>query len=201
MPWPGVPWSRKPRLSIPSARIVYAGWLAGLFWFPNPPAAQAILISYPPPVSISQTQLLCITLQCNAHPSTQTQAHLNAHPPKTTSYTPDITPTTPFLSRTASFKGHPFFPMPISWPTINRPAMLSPPLASLKYPSTPPRRIERVSIVLHPTYTLHAVVNFNSFHLCYTNPTFLHIELRRRSHQEETRSSPQSLSRRYLHLH
>ncbi|KAM0235731.1 hypothetical protein ACHAPO_005516 [Fusarium lateritium] len=34
--------------------------------------------------------------------------------------------------------------------------MLSPPLASLKYPSTPPRRIERVSIVLHPTYTLHA---------------------------------------------
>ncbi|KAK2679437.1 hypothetical protein RAB80_004618 [Fusarium oxysporum f. sp. vasinfectum] len=34
--------------------------------------------------------------------------------------------------------------------------MLSPPLVFLKYPSTPPRRIERVSIVLHPTYTLHA---------------------------------------------
>lgn len=119
--------------------------------------------SYPIPLRF-HISYNCISLP--AHPSPFT--HVNAHPPKQhhtrlTSLLPhhcchELPPSRDTPSSPCRSPGPP-------QPSCH--ALASPGI--LKYPSTPPRCIERVSIVLHPTYTLHAVVDFISFDLCYTN--------------------------------
>lgn len=131
--------------------------------YPNAAAAQAIFISHPPPFPYL------------------IQLHFIARPPFTL-LSPTSMPTPPkqhHTRLTSLLPHHCCHELPPSRDTPSSPCRSPGPpqpschaLASpgiLKYPSTPPRCIERVSIVLHPTYTLHAVVDFISFDLCYTN--------------------------------
>lgn len=146
-------------------------------------AAYLVLCVLPPPISPATY------LVHNCPPTTLTLTLRQCPPPRISSYTPDIPPTTPFLSRTVSFKGHPFFPMPISWPTTTFSPCSRLPWHSSNIPVHHPAASNESPLSCIPLYTLSRlylhIISCSRPHLSVLYPSNLTV-----SHRRAVTSSP-----------